>query len=94
MATVATDSLYIVTTPQLVPVLVMTKSHDMQCCHDVTCMLMNNSLVPIADILHYAWCVCICPHHLAVQLSKTMGGVVKGLDKVMQTMDLEKVCTL
>lgn len=28
-----------------------------------------------------------------VQLSKTMGSVVKGLDQVMQTMDLEKVCT-
>ena len=26
------------------------------------------------------------------QLTKQMGGVVKGLDKVMQTMDLEKVC--
>ena len=25
------------------------------------------------------------------QLTQTMGGVVKGLDKVMQTMDLEKV---
>lgn len=25
------------------------------------------------------------------QLSKQMGGVVKGLDKVMQSMDLEKV---
>ena len=25
------------------------------------------------------------------QLTKTMGGVVQGLDKVMQSMDLEKV---
>ena len=47
-----TSSLYIVTTAQLVPVLIMTRSHDMQCCHDVIYMLMNNSLVPIADILH------------------------------------------
>ena len=28
---------------------------------------------------------------VSIQLSKQMGGVVKGLDKVMQSMDLEKV---
>ena len=33
-----------------------------------------------------------CSHTLYyTQLTKSMGGVVKGLDKVMQTMDLEKV---
>ena len=30
-------------------------------------------------------------NRLSPQLTKQMGGVVKGLDKVMQTMDLEKV---
>ena len=29
-----------------------------------------------------------------IQLSKQMGGVVKGLDKVMQSMDLQKVMIL
>ncbi len=31
---------------------------------------------------------------LIVQITKQMGGVVKGLDKVVQSMDLEKVCLL
>ena len=33
-----------------------------------------------------------CSYTFSPQLTKQMGGVVKGLDKVMQTMDLEKVC--
>ena len=44
-----------------------------------------------------AWPVPSCSTHmhtecpLSLQLTKNMGGVVKGLDKVMQSMDLEKV---
>lgn len=34
--------------------------------------------------------MCVC---ILFQLTKQMGGVVKGLDKVMQSMDLEKVST-
>ena len=36
-------------------------------------------------------CVYIDVIMILFQLSKQMGGVVKGLDKVMQSMDLEKV---
>ena len=32
--------------------------------------------------------MCVC---VFIQISKKMGGVVKGLDKVVQSMDLEKV---
>ena len=41
--------------------------------------------VYLGSVCHYVW-------YNVFQLTKQMGGVVKGLDKVVASMDLEKVC--